>query len=613
MFVCRNLHLATLAVLAINVTLHAEDVVQVELRPDVLRNIGGIIRFDRDQFVTVHEGPGSGDLTQADHRVLRDELDVRYGRNGGLLSWQASRVPAAANDPDMPDVTRLRKLASKPPADNKARDSDMREVVLCAHPELLHAMPDNDHAAWGPRTYESIAEFTAQFIKAHFQDDARPRYLEVFNEPFVKARKIGTTIDALSEQHNVVAKRVRQLCPNVLIGGYSAAYVELEIHNFGHWDSRQKRFMDIAGEEMDFFSYHIYDGVNVTGTPRVRTGSNAEAIMDLINTYSHMKFGVAKPILITEYGNIPAASMSPAPYDAQRTASMLYSLVGQLMTFMDHPDVLAKVIPYILGKAEWTYTADTKPGEANVFLLWRRDAEGAYVETDLFLFYRFLLGLGGEWRYSRSSNPDVRVHLLADGKRLALMLMNLDHAAKRVVLSGLENLDVTSCTGRFLYTDGKEPVLGIQALPTLPRKLKLRGGTAIMVIANLKDAIDANRVIQERRFYATECTKDIKANRPTRFQFSNIPTGNGEVIVRLSTGRPPGLSKLPTRVELNGQSLQIPDNWAGGEQEGRKNFFGTIELSASANLLEPESRVDVVYSDGGGKVASVVLQTNLEK
>ena len=55
-------------------------------------------------------------------------------------------------------------------------------------------------------------------------------------------------------------------------------------------------FMDVAGANMDFFSFHIYDGVNVKGTPRNRTGGNPEAIIDLIDTYSHIQFGAAKAL-----------------------------------------------------------------------------------------------------------------------------------------------------------------------------------------------------------------------------------------------------------------------------------------------------------------------------
>ncbi|MEM9236837.1 MAG: beta-agarase, partial [Verrucomicrobiota bacterium] len=405
--------------------------VRVHVEPDVVRDIGGITAFDREQYITIHESPDSNDLSEADHRYILDELDAHYGRDGGFLSYQAGTVKADPNDPDMPDLADLKRRAKRFRNSLGTRSeqeaAEMRGTILCTHPELMHAMPKNKHAAWGPRTYEGVAEFTAQFLKHYFTDEDRPRTLEVFNEPFVKARKMGVTIEALAEQHNPVAKRVKELNPDVMVGGYSAAWVEVEARNFAHWNNWQRTFMDIAGENMDFFSYHIYDGVNVQGNPRDRTGSNSEAIMDLIDSYSHIKFGVAKPIMITEYGKIPEGNMGTLPYSAERSGNMLYALNGQHMTFMDHPDRLLRVIPFILGKALWTYdlTEDPKPGEANPFLIWRKKADGSFAITDLELFYRFWKGVEGGWRVARSSNPDVRVQVLDDGKRLAVILCDL--------------------------------------------------------------------------------------------------------------------------------------------------------------------------------------------
>lgn len=604
---------ATIGLCALATAGWAEEVVRVVVDPTMARDIGGVTRLDRGQFLSVHESPGTKDMTPEHHRLLRKQLDVRYGRDGGSLSWQAGRAPAAPNNPDLPDIEWLKKTLEKDRKRGrgpKGAAADIRDVVLCTHPEHMHAMAGNEHAAWGPRTYEGVAEFTAQYLKHRYTDKNRPVYLEVFNEPFVKARKMGTTIEAMSEQHLHVARRVRELCPDVKVGGYSAAYVELELRNFQHWETRQQAFMDLAGAEMDFFSYHIYDGVNIKGEPRVRTGSNSEAIMDLIDTYSAIKFGVAKPILITEFGGIPTASMDPAPYDAGRTADMLYSLVGQVMTFMDHPDCLAKVIPFILGVGEWTYTPDFKPGDANVFLLWRKDADGALVETDLMLFYKFWEGVAGDWRHATSSNPDVRTQFWADEDRLILTMMNLDDDAKRIELSGLEGLDAKSIRGRFLTTRTDQPKLGERELKRLPTKIILRPGAAAMLLIDLKEPITPETKMREHRVYATEYLKDIVAKEPMRFRFEGVPTGEGTAFVRLSSGRELGKKKRPIRVRFNGKRLTVPNNWMGGDQAGRANYFGMIEIPVPNELVKPESVVEVTYPDTGGKTAAVVLQVN---
>ena len=591
------------------------ELVEVNLDPSLVRNIGGIEEFDRSQFVTVHESFGSADMDEADIHYLEDVLEARYGRDGGFISWMAEDIPADAANPDMPDIgavkEKLRKFRDETEA-FRLVPRHMRDVVLCAHPELTHAISNNTFTAWGPRTYEAMAEFTAQLLKHGFSDEERPRYLEVFNEPFIKAGKIGTTVEAMSEQHNVVAKRVRELNPDVLVGGYSAAWIEVEDRNFGHWNDWQKTFMDIAGENMDFWSYHVYDGVNVMGSPRSRTGSNSEAIMDLIDTYSHIRFGVAKPIMITEYGKIPRGNMEGMPYSAERSGTLLYSAMGQLMTFMDHPDRLIKVIPFFLGKATWTYGMNNEhvPGQANPFLLWRMLEDGSFVETDLSLFYKFWKGVNGEWRESTSSNPDVRVHLLADGNRLNVLLMNIDTGTKTVALSGLEEIDAVSASLRTLHTDGSKPLLSERIMEGIPGSLELNKGDAVLLTINCANAVESKATVREARFYATEYLKDIEANRPIVFTFEGVTGGKGAAVLRLSPGRAQGREPLPDRVTFNGTDLEIPTNWAGDDQKGRKNFFGMVELPVPMELVQKKNTVEILYPDSGGKVAAVVLQVN---
>ncbi len=589
--------------------------VEVKVNPYVVRNIGGVKTFDRNQFITIHECFGSTDLEDADFRFIEEELEAKYGRDGGFISWIADGIPADRKNPDMPDLKAMKtklKAFREEYAGHRFVPENMSAVIFCTHPELMHGHKDNTYTEWGPRSPEATAEFTAQLLKHGFSDKDRPKFLEVYNEPFVKAKKIPCEIEEMCEQHNVVAKRVKELTPDVMVGGYSAAWVEVEDNNFGHWNGWQKTFMDIAGENMDFWSYHIYDGVNVMGSPRNRTGSNSEAIMDLIDTYSFIKFDVAKPIMITEYGKIPGGNMNSMPYSAERSAGMLYSAMGQLMTYMDHPDRLLRVIPFFLGKATWTYgmTNEHVPGTANPYLIWRMLEDGSFVETDLTLFYKFWKGVEGEWRGSLSSNPDVRVHLLVDGKKLNLVIMNLDGSAKEIVLTGLNDMAAESAAVRTLTTNCETPVLGQKKLEAIPESIQLAAGEIALLMVELKDQPQVQATVREYRVYATEYLKEIEADKPVEFTFKNIPTGKGTAILRLSPGRELGRQPLPSSVTINGRELEIPSNWAGDDQAGRKNFFGMIELNVPAEILNAKSTVKITYPDSGGKIACAVLQVN---
>ncbi|MER2491390.1 hypothetical protein [Catenovulum sediminis] len=596
------------------------EVVEVNLEPTTIRDIGGVTKFNRSQYITLHESFGSGDLTEEDLLYIENELEAEYGRDGGLISWMANDIPADSKNPDMPDVSKIKALFDKRfyenASDIRLNPENMRNVILCTHPEKMHGHKNNTSYEWGPRSAEATAEYFAHLLKYGFTDKNRPLAIEVYNEPFVKAKKIPTSIEEMSEQHKVVAKRVKELNPDVMVGGYSAAWVEFESGNWNNWNNWQKKFMDIAGQDMDFWSYHIYDGVNVMGTPRARTGSNSEAIMDIIDTYSHIKFGVAKPIMITEYGKIPAGNMSTMPYSEERSAGMLYSALGQLMTFMDHPDRLIRTVPFILGKASWTYgmANDYVPGDANPYLLWRRLADGkSYVKTDLMKFYYFWKGVKGEWRLSASSNPDVRVHMLVDNKRVNVIMMNLDNTSKKVALNGLNKVKTHAVTLRSLTTNVKKPILAEQTLQAMPESYDLGAGEIVMFQLDMKNALPVKRKIKEHRVYATSYLQDIKGNQDINFTFKSVPTGQGSAKLRLSPARELGKQPLPSKVLINGTPLVLPNNWAGDDQKGRKMFYGMVELNIPMEALNETSVVSLSYPDDGGKIASAVLQINREE
>jgi len=588
----------------------------VTFAPSCLRNIGGVTELRREQFFTIHASPDEHEITDADFRFLVNELEVSFGREGGSRSWWRSQTPAAPKGPDFPDIGAIRRFG------RQARDlriqrgrnnpAHWREMILCTHPESFYARPDNNSAPWGPRSVEGAAEFTARYLKAFWNDDERPRYLEVFNEPFIKLKKLGGTMEDLCRQHVAVARRVRELCPKVLVGGPAQAWPEFQLRGFQHWTSGMKRFMDLAGPEMDLFSTHIYDGTDKewkVGTYR-RTGSNAEAILDLIDAYSFLRFGAAKSQVILEFGLIPTPpGVNGRPYDPTVAGQMVHTTIAQLMMFMDHPDRIIKVVPFILAKANWTYELEGCSEETPYpFLLWRKKG-GKYLLTDLALYYRFWKGLRGRWLWSTSSDPDVGCHLFDDRHRLFAVLCNLDDHPHAVGLVWKGRPSVARASLRSFSCTGDGPQLVETQLSTLPTTLRPGVGEAAMLVIVLRTAPPVRRQVHECRCYADTCLQDIEANRPVTFHFTEVPVGQGTAVLRFGLSRPHGHTLRPS-VRVNGQAVPTPADWAGDDQRYRNGFFGVIEVPVPMELITSDTRVECTFPDSGGKVASAVLQVN---
>ncbi len=588
--------------------------VTATLDPSTVRSIGGISEFNRDQFITIHETSYAPDMSDEVLAYLENELEVSYGRDGGAQSWQLKQTPADPNNPDWPDVEAMAKAGAEVVAQQKDNPRYpphlTREVVLCTHPQFMMGIPTNNYAEFGPRSPEAAAEFRAQYLKHFWTDENRPRYYEVFNEPFVHADEIGVSIEHICEEHLISARRIRELVPDIMIGGYTAAWAEVEARNFQHWENWQKKFMDIAGAEMDFFSTHLYDGINIKGTEAERTGSNTEAIIDLIDTYSHLSYGVAKPQVISEYGRIIQRDPNKKyPYSPRRDALLLRSFNGMLMTYMDHPDRLIKTVPFILGIGSWTYEMKNfSEEEPYSFLLFRKVGDH-YVTTELELFYRFWKGVRGQWRLSDSTDPDIRCHLIADGPRLNVALCNLDTEARTVSLKGLVGLNIVKAAVRRLQTHEDIPTLTQRTLPSLPEQITLEVGESALLLLDLYEAVAPIHTVLETRYYATDYLHDIEAEKPIRFTFEEVVTGKGTAKLRLSIGREPAKSLKP-EVRINGHTLEVPTDWAGGTQSGRPMFYGMIEVPVPMEYLDANPTFELTFPDTGGKVACAVLQVN---
>ncbi|MEM1208819.1 MAG: glycosyl hydrolase [Planctomycetota bacterium] len=590
--------------------------VAVQVSPTTRLSIGGVTDFEREKYITIHATPAEWDLSDEQIRYIEDVLEVSYGRNGGLQTGVLKKTPADPNDPDMPDVEYLKAegaaMIERWAADQpRFKPESMREVVLCTHPEYMVGLEDNDFAEFGPRSPEAAAEFVAQFLKHYYTDETRPKYYEVFNEPFIKAKKLNTNVDVISEQHNITARRIKELTPDVLVGGYSAAWMELEARDFAHWNGWMKNFMDIAGDEMDFISYHLYDGVNVEGTPAVRTGSNTQAVMDMIDTYSHLKWGYAKPVLITEYGQIIKPKDNKNwPDRLRREGPIIRSFMGMLMTYMEHPDRLLKTVPFILGVGTWTYSntggmASTEEAPSD-FLLYRRAGDN-YVLTELALFYRFWAGVNGERRLIGADDPDIRGHYFADGLRHTLVLHNYDDESQAIDLAGFDGLDIAKVTRRSLQVHGEIPTLNEQALFGLPESMTLQPGETVALLLDLRHATDAERTLTRSRIYPTDYLAPIEAGEPIQVSFEDVPGGVGDGLLRVAIGRDQALSLRP-KIHVNSRPVDVPDDWAGGLQRGRGMFYGVIEVPVPGRLLQGDVDVTIEFPDAGGRVATVVLQ-----
>ena len=196
------------------------------------------------------------------------------------------------------DLSVLHELITEPLAVSK--------VVITDHPSSVYKEGING---------DDFADWAVRYFTHHADVSLRPLWYEPMNEPFVYARDFYQEPDwdpiAEARVKGEMAQVIKTIGEKIdaepalsamKVIGFESAWPSFELQNFSNWELNMKMFLDVAGDYIDAISYHLYDGINQSGQDNKRSGSNSEAIMDLIETYSFAKWGAIKPHVVTEYG-----------------------------------------------------------------------------------------------------------------------------------------------------------------------------------------------------------------------------------------------------------------------------------------------------------------------
>lgn len=305
----------------------------------------------------------------------------------------------------------------------------------------------------------AAANWAVEYWKNFVNDAGRPKFYEPMNEPFVHAGDAEFAAQQpdqalmrtrMAEWFGEIGKKIHEApeLVNMKVVGYACAWPSYELWDFGHWNTRMKMFMDVAGGHMDAFSVHLYDGVNVTGQSTLRSGSNSEAILDLIESYSFIKWGTVKDFAITEYGGIEAGY--PVAYGDIKNVQSVKAINGILFNLLEREDKMAVSIPFITDKSEWHITAanNYQPYGAALFKPTNlgQPTPAGWNFTPRIHFYDMWKEVKGKRVDINTDNPDIQVQAFVNSNKVYVALNNLDSTTRTVNLdfanglSGFQNV-----------------------------------------------------------------------------------------------------------------------------------------------------------------------------
>lgn len=612
-------------------SMFAQDAVDVNL--DVNHKVGEAGEFDRAKYIVIHDDLDGSEWDSNNQRQsFLEGYDVYFGRNNGGIVWEWNNTKEDPNKAGWPDISYMETRGSNSKSSYASNTTIQQfenryENMMIGGQEHMYPHGQETREGLIYSGHEATAEFYANYIKNFFGTGGstgkiRPKMLEVCNEPFVKASDLGVTKETLAEYHNDVALRVKELNPDIMVGGYSAAHPAFENNNnsFDLWEANWRMFIDVAGENMDFFSFHLYDFAQTSEEMQnemYRSGSNIEGIMDMINHYSVLSLGETKPWSISEYGWL--CKTCDGGYDIKEDWYNLRSFNNMMVQLLERPDQLINAIPFMVLKATWAKLEDTEYntyGPRIMREVGEVDGEvknGEWVYTELIKYYEFWKNVNGTRVDTKSVDIDVMADAYIEDKKMYLILSNLEKGEKSIDLNLIGNggNSVESIMVKHLYAVDDIPVLDTTYYNNAIDEVTLGSQATMILEYEFANSVTIDQTTDEKTYWANKYKVSILPSRSNTFRFTDVDkSAHGEATLRLGLGRVLGAEMEPI-IEVNGTALDRPRNmdWRGYDQGTRDSYFGVVEIDVPYELLvDGENEVMIEFSDNGGFITSVGLQ-----
>ncbi|MBB3696953.1 T9SS type A sorting domain-containing protein [Flammeovirga yaeyamensis] len=599
--------------------------------------------FDRSKYITIHESLFNNDIRNHPEEMnyLFHELDVSLGRNNGALGWymnQATEDPTRKGFVDPEYLIKQGYYQSvlnfgQQATDLHQYDNYVDEMIGGQiHPFWPGQKTQpfkNPNEGWYIAGPQAVGEYMGRYLNEFYREEneeptmgqKRPKYLEVLNEPLYElidgADHDTVEVIDVFDFHNEVAKEIKNFNSEVKIGGYTAAFPFYDLDNFNRWNERMKLFYDHCGDEMDFISIHIYDfnrhhqnnGASFEG-PVTFSGGRLEATFDLMNSYSHFKYGHVIPMLISEYGGRDHAT-EWKEWTKERDWHFMKSFSPLLMQFMQRPHQILKSIPFVLLKAEWGRTHVPYP-----WRLMRQEKELSgdseeWVFTEMIKFYEL-------WAEVKGKRLDVRgdySNLIKDAylyqNEAFVIISNLTKEEQWVYITPkmLGDDTLKNIEEKQLFFDGTTPQLETKShliREAIPIALK-EEATAIIKLSFDRE-IQPSEETKEHQYYSSNLIQEIHQNQKVQYSFDQVDLSNEyQGILRISLGRGLERNSQP-KVWVNDELIENVSEVVGQTQRLRGQIFTMIEAVIPKELLQTNNKVEIAFDDDGGYISSVILK-----
>ncbi|ANQ52856.2 carbohydrate-binding protein [Flammeovirga sp. MY04] len=674
----RRFYLILLLVSCVYAT-NAQDV-NVDVNLNIKHSVNGASEFNRENYMTLHatafETDWDGEEDKLDY--LLNDLDTYFGRDNGSATWKFSATEEDPNRPNWPSVDHMVELGTwlrgeyDKDFNSHQFEARSKEMIMGTNPHPTYPTlswngDGNTWTGWQPYDVDVSAEWVVNYLDYFFRKadgspgEPLPYYWEVINEPdmpMMTGHMTCTSQEKIWEYHNLVALGIRERFgvnnPNrPKVGGmtwglhdfhladgisrYDENYLDqyldgeglITYHNmmdseannyrttpWYQWDVMWQGFMDTCGENMDFYSIHIYDwpGWDLNGDDKpsaTRAGGHTEAMLDILEWYDLYKTGTRKEMIVSEFGAVNGGyntQNTPGRFDSKRIDwECLKPFNSMFMQFLERPDYITKSMPFTPTKAIWGDTPDQNLRYP--YAMMQPDANGVWQWSEYIKFFELWSNVKGTRIETKASNPDVQVNAYADGNKLYLILNNLEDNEKTINLAMYDDFanPVQNVMIKNLYLDmnkgtAGQPALDVINVKTAPGSVKLLNDATMVLEYTFANPVNLSETLNETKFmgdkigdgfhpFGSELIHKNSTSLTTQVNNVVVPSGAYEATLRVS-GAFFKAHLSSVKVTINGVEIQHDGNWRGAMEDLRNQWLGVLELDIPAGLLQANNTIE---------------------
>ncbi|XP_067661719.1 uncharacterized protein [Haliotis asinina] len=589
---------------------------QVTIYPDFVMK-GGRKTFDPDRW--------NGHMGLDNPNIIPDvkKTGARCGRwnKGDMVEGAFEKAPEDPHRKGYADPAYFRnahftqKIVSKYSANRAGFGrAQGRDIMLDLQGETWpHWMATSQHKGKFPNNVDAAADMAAMLLKA-IHDGTKgdePLYYEPINE-VDGTWKYNVNWTQVIAYHKSVNAKVKATLPHVKVGGpaYSGGISGVDKHDFKVWGNL-KEFMDMALKNLDFISFHPFSNMIIHGESHYFQGPTEArfvGIIDLIESYAHLKTGKDIPIICSAYGLAKVSGVNMEKANPLIDYGYVYLQNAELFTMLNHRGVVDRAVVFVVG-----YSNAFGQSSINYSILDKNSHERTTAEA-----FHFWQVLSKRMTYLRTDSQYhgaervVASHALVDqtSKTVVLLLHNFDKKPTKVKVQfghGWMNPStaIMSCVHlnaqKVTVRDKESTVHLNNGVVTLP--------TEASCYLKFHSSFDFahSKTITETIHYGPDIAKPIHQNVVTTSfnagHLSNVQYAYLRVSVSLSdkNGNP-----KPTSVQLNGKSLT---SYYSLHQQNKDDYitaWTTMEYHVPVTLLKQnQNEVKLHFAKTGGRVSTI--------